>query len=74
MIFLFPLVLSFVGTVFIVLSEDIGTLWKAVAVALTGGSLVLLFVPALRTHFLVPLAMQLIVCIWVALYWQIRLR
>jgi len=73
MIFLFPLVLSFIGTV-LLLNEDIGTLWKAVAVALTGGSLVLLFVPALRTHFLVPLAMQLIVCIWVALYWQIRLR
>jgi hypothetical protein len=23
-------------------------------------------------HFLVPLAMQLVICIWVAIYWQIQ--
>jgi hypothetical protein len=69
-IFLFPLALSVVGAVFILFNEDFGPAAKTFAVLLAGGSIPLLFVPAV--HFLVPLAMQLVVCIWVALYWQIQ--
>jgi hypothetical protein len=69
MIFLFPLGLAIGRTVFILLNEDFGKVAKALALGLTGGSIVLFFTPV---HFLLPLAMQLIVCIWVAMYWQMQ--
>jgi hypothetical protein len=74
LIFWLPLGLSVGGTVFILLNEDFGVFAKTFAVALTGGSLLFTFVPLLRIHFLVPLVMQLIVCFWLALYWQIKMR
>ena len=69
-IFLFPLAFAVAGTIFILINEDFGRVAKAVAVTLTGGSIALLFVPAV--HFLIPLAMQLLVCIWLALYFQMQ--
>jgi hypothetical protein len=69
-IFLFPLALSVVGAIFIFFSDDFGPVGKTLALALSFGSIPLLFVPAV--HFLVPLAMQLIVCIWVVVYFQIQ--
>jgi hypothetical protein len=69
-IFLFPLALSIAATIYFVISEDFGPVAKACAVLLTLGSILFTFVPPLQTHFLVPLAMQMIVCLWLALYWQ----
>jgi hypothetical protein len=69
-IFLFPLGLSVGGTIYIPIDNDFGWLVKAFAVALTGGSIVCLFFPAI--HFIVPLAMQLIVCFWLAFYLQMQ--
>jgi hypothetical protein len=74
MTFLFwiPLGLSVGGTAFILVNEDFGKFAKAFAVALTVGAILLIFVPALRVHFIIPLAMQLIVCFWVALYLRLQ--
>jgi hypothetical protein len=69
-IFLSILGLAVGSTVFILLNEDFGKIAKAFAVALTGGSILFLFMPSI--HFLVPLVMQLVVCIWVALYRQFQ--
>ena len=71
-IFLFPLALAIAATIYFLISEDIGLVGKIIAVALTGGSILLTFVPPLQTHFLVPLAMQLAVCLWLALYWKLQ--
>jgi hypothetical protein len=71
-IFLLPLALAIAATIYFLISEDIGLVGKIIAVALTGGSILLTFVPALQTHFLVPLAMQMIVCLWLALYWKMQ--
>jgi hypothetical protein len=40
------------------------------AVTLDAASIVLQFVPALKVHFLIPLGIQLLVCICFAIYWQ----
>jgi hypothetical protein len=71
-IFLFPLALSIAATIYFLISEDIGPVGKVIAVLLTVGSIVFTFVPALQTHFLVPLAMQITVCLWLALYWKMQ--
>ncbi len=68
-IFLFPLAFAFFGAIFILLNDDFGRVAKSVAVLLAGGSIALLFTPV---HFLVPLAMQLTICIWLALYFQMN--
>jgi hypothetical protein len=68
-IFLFPLAFAFFGTIFILINDDFGRVAKSVAVLLAGGSIALLFTPV---HFLVPLAMQLTICIWLALYFQMN--
>jgi hypothetical protein len=69
-VFLSVLGLAIGSTVFILLNEDFGKVAKASALLMTGGSILLMFMPAV--HFLVPLAMQLVICIWVAIYWQIQ--
>ena len=66
-IFLVPLVLSVVMTaVFFMQDAD----WKAKAVAagLVGVSIFLQFQPYWAVHFLIPLFLQLAVCIWLAIY------
>jgi|HubBroStandDraft_3_1064219.scaffolds.fasta_scaffold1013133_2 hypothetical protein len=68
-IFLFPLAFAFFGAIFILINDDFGRVAKSVAVLLAGGSIALLFTPV---HFLVPLAMQLTICIWLALYFQMN--
>jgi len=69
-IFLFPLALSIAATIYFLINEDIGPVGKGIAVLLTVGSILFTFVPPLQTHFLVPLAMQMIVCLWLAIYWK----
>jgi hypothetical protein len=68
-IFLFPLAFASFGAIFILINDDFGRVAKSVAVLLAGGSIVLLFTPV---HFLLPLAMQLTICIWLALYFQMN--
>jgi hypothetical protein len=69
-IFIFPLSLSFVGAIFFLFTE-ISWFWKLFALGMVGTSIVLQFAPSLEIHFLVPLFMQLIICLWVGIYWQI---
>ncbi|MSR57438.1 MAG: hypothetical protein EXS05_07180 [Planctomycetaceae bacterium] len=60
MIFLFPLALSVIGVLFF-LTADVEWKWKILAALLVVVALVLQFVPALDVHFLVPLAIQIVV-------------
>jgi hypothetical protein len=69
-IFLGILGLAIGSTVFILVNEDFGKVAKAFALLMTGGSILLMFMPAV--HFLVPLAMQLVICLWMAIYWQLQ--
>ena len=71
-VFLFPLAFSVAATVFFLISDEIGFKAKIFAVVLTGTSILLQFVPALRVHFYIPFAMQLIVCFWFAFFWKTR--
>ena len=68
-IFLFPFAFVFFVAIFILINDDFGRVAESVAVLLAGGSIALLFTPV---HFLVPLAMQLTICIWLALYFQMN--
>ena len=66
-IFIGPLALAGVGTLFYLKSEAAG--WsKTLAAVLLSVSLILQF--GTTTHFLVPLGIQLILCIWLVLYYQ----
>lgn len=63
--FWIPLALSVVATAWFV-SGDFGLVTKAAVVLITSTSLCLQWMPgpARSVHFLVPLFMQLFVCIW----------
>jgi len=63
-IFLLPLIMSVVATV-MVLGDDHSWLVKGLLVLFVGSSVAMQFVPALVTHvhFLVPLGMQIVVCL-----------
>ena len=73
-IFWFPLALSVVGTAFYALYGDAGLIWKLIITGLTLAAVALQFLPGLRenVHFGVPLGMQIVVCLWVALYFQLE--
>ena len=70
-IFLGPLALSVVATLFYLNSEE-SLVSKCIALALVGTSVFLQFGPWFDVHFLIPLALQLVVCIWMAIYWQMQ--
>jgi hypothetical protein len=69
MIFLFPLAFSIIGVLFF-LAGDVEIKWKVLAVTLVVVSVVLQFGFAGSVHFLIPLAIQIVVCGWMGLYWQ----
>jgi len=71
MIFLFPLIFSVVGVLFF-LNSDVDGKWKIVAATMVLVSLGLQFGLAEHVHFLVPLAIQLFLCVWMAIFWQIN--
>ncbi len=64
-IFLFPLVLSFVALFFFI-SGEFGPVVKGVIGVMVLAAACLQFIPAFQesVHFLVPLFMQLFVCGW----------
>jgi hypothetical protein len=67
--------MCFVGILSIVsvgffLTTGVQTATKLVAVGLVAVSLVMQFIPALHTPFIVPFLMQIAVCLWVAIYWR----
>jgi hypothetical protein len=69
-IFLFPLAFSVVGTLMF-LSADETLPAKLVMLALTATAVFLQFFSPFEIHFLVPLALQLVVCAWVVIWWQL---
>jgi hypothetical protein len=71
MIFLFPLALSVVGVLFFLVA-DVEWKWKFLAGTLLATSLVLQFVPDLNVHFLVPLGIQIVLCLWMGAYWKLE--
>ncbi len=71
MIFLFPLIFSVVGVLFF-LSSEADAKWKLLAAAMLMTSVGLQFGLAAYVHFLVPLAIQIVICIWMAIFWQIN--
>ncbi len=70
-IFLLPLVMSTLGALFY-LGAEVSTVSKGIVLALVGISVFLQFGPFFDAHFLIPLALQLIVCFWMAIFWQIQ--
>ncbi|MFQ5730521.1 MAG: hypothetical protein ACE5KM_01070 [Planctomycetaceae bacterium] len=66
MIFLFPLVLSFAALAFFIVSGDFGLRQQLIAAVLVVGAAAMQFVPPLREriHFIVPLLLQIGVCLW----------
>jgi hypothetical protein len=63
MLFVVPLVFSVAAVVYF-WTTDIDVKWKVVAAAVVTLSLCFQFVPPMKTHFLVPLIMQVLVCLW----------
>lgn len=63
MLFGLPLLFSVIG-VGVYLTTEAEWRWKALASGLVVSSLLFQFVGPLRTHFLVPALMQVIVSIW----------
>ena len=70
-IFLFPLIFGAVGALFY-LGADVAWHWKLIPLGLMALSVVLQFGLAADVHFLIPLAIQLLVCMWVGIYLQMR--
>jgi hypothetical protein len=70
-IFWLPLALSVIGSGFFVFLTDEKWTLKSLMAGLTVAGLVLQFGLMFRVHFLIPLALQLIVCIWVMVYWKL---
>jgi hypothetical protein len=69
MIFWLPLALSVVGTAYFLFLTEEDKKWKALMAALTAAALVLQF--GIRIHFAIPVALQLIVCVWTIIYWKL---
>jgi hypothetical protein len=63
-----PLAFAFVGTIFY-LFQDVEPWTKLLMVALLVGSIALRFA---GVHFLIPLSLELIVAIWLVIWWQIE--
>ena len=72
MIFLFPLVLSIVAAVAFAISDDVEFSTKAIAILMAAIAAALQFVPVLaeQVHFLVPLAIQLVLGGWFVIWSQ----
>lgn len=69
MIFLFPLAFSVAGTIMFML-QDVAVGAKLLMLAFTSSAVFLQFF--VGVHFLIPLALELIVCIWLAIWWQLE--
>jgi hypothetical protein len=72
-VFLGPLILSVVGALFY-LTTEARWQWKSLALGLVALSVVMQFAPAIRqsSFFLVPLFIQIIVCIWMAIEFKMQ--
>jgi hypothetical protein len=66
--FLLPLALSVISTGHFVLFTEEDWKWKLLAFGLVGTSLLLQF---LHVHFIIPLIIQVIVCVGMILYWKL---
>jgi hypothetical protein len=66
--FILPLALSVVGAGHFVLFTEEDWKWKALAFGMVGTSLLLSF---LHVHFVIPLILQVIVCVWMIIYWKL---
>ncbi len=64
-------IFSVIG-VMVFLSSDVDGKWKMLAATMVVVSVGLQFGLADHVHFLVPLAIQLVICGWMALFWQIN--
>jgi len=70
MIFLLPLGFGCVAVLFFCFGSSAGLKWKALAGGLMGLSVILQFFYLDAVHYLVPLFIQIVVCMWMILYWK----
>lgn len=72
-VLLIPLVGSLVGSLFFFFAADTEAKWKFTALLLAIGAACAQFflVPAGVVHFGIPVAVQIVLCIWFILYFQI---
>jgi hypothetical protein len=71
MVFIGPIVGSVAAVIFMMIVSE-SRMRKVVAAGLATAALAMQFVPALEVHFLIPLFIQLGLCAWVGLYWQLN--
>lgn len=45
---------------------------KVLALALVVAAAAMQFVPAFRLHFLIPLCLQVVVCLWFLFHWKLN--
>jgi hypothetical protein len=69
--FLLPMVLALVGTVFFIFFTEEDWKWKALAGGTVILSLLFQFVPALHVHFSIPPILQVLVAVWMVVYWKL---
>ncbi|HEV3026427.1 MAG TPA: hypothetical protein VG457_02585 [Planctomycetota bacterium] len=67
-----PLVVAIVDTAVFVVATDEDRKGKGPSSGMLGASLAAQFVPALHRQCLVPMILQAIVAIWMALFWKIH--
>jgi hypothetical protein len=70
MIFFFPLIFGSVAVLFFCFGSSAGFKWKVVAGALLALSILLQFFYADAVPHLVPLFIQIVVCMWMIVYWK----
>ncbi len=72
-VFLGPLIFSVVVSLFY-LTTEARWQWKTLALGLVALSVVMQFVPAIQqsSFFLVPLFIQIVVCIWMAIEFKMQ--
>ncbi len=63
LIFVIPMAASVWAAVWLLTSER-AVFWKSIAVGIVIAAFAMQFIPPLRTHFLIPLLMQIAVAIW----------
>jgi riboflavin transporter FmnP len=71
MVFIGPMVCSVAAVIMLVIVSE-SRARKVVAMGLAVAALAMQFVPALEVHFLIPLFIQLGLCGWIGLYWQLN--
>jgi len=72
MLFYIPTVFSIGAVFYFWYGSDMDLKWKVLVTALVLASIAFQVVPPVRTHFLVPLLMQVFVCLWMIFHQKLQ--